>query len=700
MAKKNDHKDKKAGKTNGRKGRYELPSFFQPRYRRVVLTFFLDICFVVGMFWLARFAMFYKIDTDMPVNYTNFEIPIMLVMVAVPISMLALFDCYNVVWKYAGRVEFIKFLISYIASFLILLIIKAIIQAAFNVELWTTQILLFLLFAMFTTGGLRFFNLIARYIKYLRKGNNQGDGPKLLRTIIIGAGNVGSALLGRFLGNVQEGYLPVALVDDDPDKHGHTIAGVLVAGGLNQIDSIVEQYKPEIFVIAITDLTKSQLKGIYERLARFNMPIKMLPRISDAQAVTSSSLELSDIKIESLLGRDEFKMRRELVDTCVKDKVVMVTGGAGSIGSELCRQSLSFGCKHLIIFDQHENGMFNIDQEFVKKYDKSRYTLVMGTVRETDKLSYVLDKYKPETVFHAAAYKHVPMMEISPTEAVKNNVFGTKNLIEQCQKYGVKRFVLISTDKAVNPANVMGASKRLAEMLVQTRASDGGMQMAAVRFGNVLGSSGSVILTFLKQIHDGGPVTVTDRNIKRYFMTIPEAVRLVLQTGALASSGEVFVLDMGEPVYIYDLACNLIRLNGYVPNKDIQIVISGLRPGEKLFEELRYDKEGVDSTLHEGIFVTKLENIDRKKFDKALAELGALAYAEDEDGVEKKVFRIVPSEAREQALREREASLRSAEAEAKMLEEEKAKQQAEKSVTGRKNSSHIRNGLDADRVAQ
>ncbi|MCH5351638.1 MAG: polysaccharide biosynthesis protein, partial [Clostridiales bacterium] len=244
-----------------------------------------------------------------------------------------------------------------------------------------------------------------------------------------------------------------------------------------------------------------------------------------------------------------------------------------------------------------------------------------------------------------------------------------KNVIEQCLKAGVKRFVLISTDKAVNPANVMGASKRLAEMLVQTRAADSPMLMAAVRFGNVLGSSGSVIPTFLQQIHDGGPVTVTDRNIKRYFMTIPEAVRLVLQTGALASSGEVFVLDMGEPVYIYDLACSLIRLNGYVPNEDIQIVISGLRPGEKLFEELRYDKEDVDKTLHDGIFVTKLEKINRKKFDKNIEELRKLAFAEDEVGVEKKVFTIVPSEAREQAIRERESSLRAAKAEANMAED-------------------------------
>ncbi|MCH5165933.1 MAG: polysaccharide biosynthesis protein [Clostridiales bacterium] len=639
------------------------------RYRGVIFMFMLDIAFCFASFWAARAALFKEIP--FPANYLNFEIPIMIILAAVPVCLLALFNCYNVVWKFAGRIEFIKFVGSYVVTFVLLLIMKVVLLASFNVELYGTQIVLYIVFAVVLTSVPRFFYLILGYVKHVRRGNlSEQATEKPKRTVIYGAGNIGSVLNNRFIANPNEGYLPVAFIDDDKDKHGKSIGGSIVAGGLDDIETIISQCNPDIFIIAITDLTKSQLKAIYERLSRFNIPIKMLPPISDAQGAATKSLTLHDINIESLLGRDEFKVRQELVDMSVKDKVVMVTGGAGSIGSELCRQALNFGCKHLVIFDQHENGMFNIDQEFVKKYDKSRYSLVIGTVREADKLASVLERFKPETVFHAAAYKHVPMMEIAPTEAIKNNVFGTKNVIEKCQKAGVKRFVLVSTDKAVNPANVMGASKRLAEMLVQTRAECGTMQMAAVRFGNVLGSSGSVIPTFLKQIRDGGPVTVTDRNIKRYFMTIPEAVRLVLQTGALASSGEVFVLDMGEPVYIYDLACNLIRLNGFIPNQDIQIKISGLRPGEKLFEELRYDKEQVDATMHEGIFVTKLESIDKAKFDRDLEKLKKLAENEDEVGIEKKVFDIVPRAAREQAIKERESSMRAAAAEAKMIVDE------------------------------
>ena len=666
---KEERRKKRDAVNGGKKHKTVKDNFtalFLPRYRSIIFTFILDCGFTVLAFYLARVSMFYKVD--FPTNYLSFEVPLAMVMITVVVSMLVLFDCYNVVWKYAGRVEFLKFLCAYVVSFILLLIVKAIVSAAFKVDLWTTQIILFLVYSLIASSALRFRYVPLRYYKHLKQSNTPGT-EKSLRTIIYGAGNIGSALVNRFINNTDEGYLPVAFIDDDETKHGGSISNVPIAGGLDKINDIVERYEPDNFVIAITDLTKQRLRAIYEQLSKFDKPIKMLPPISDAQSSKSASLELRDIKIESLLGRDEFKVRQELVDTSVKDKVVMVTGGAGSIGSELCRQALNFGCKHLVIFDQHENGMFNIDQEFSKKYDTSRYTLIMGTVREADKIATVLEKFKPETVFHAAAYKHVPMMEIAPTEAIKNNVFGTKNVIEQCQKAGVKRFVLISTDKAVNPANVMGASKRLAEMLVQTRGADSEMQMAAVRFGNVLGSSGSVIPTFLRQINEGGPVTVTDRNIKRYFMTIPEAVRLVLQTGALASGGEVFVLDMGEPVYIYDLASTLIRLSGNVPNQDIKIVISGLRPGEKLFEELRYDKEQVDSTLHEGIFVTKLEAIDRKKFDKDLGELWKLATAEDEVGIEKKVFKIVPSEAREEAIAERASSLRAAAAEAKMTDD-------------------------------
>ncbi len=631
------------------------------KYGRLALTLILDVCILVGSYWLARLTLFY--NSELPIGYTSYEVGVMFIMVALCMAMLAVFGCYKFVWKYAGRVEAIKFTAAYVASFALLMALKYIIDAAVGVNLRISLILIYLLFAAIFTGIFRFSNIIYRYLRHLKYST---DKAKTTNTVIIGAGNVGSVLVNRFVNNPGEGYAVVALVDDDKDKQGKTIGGVLVAGGLDSIDVIVKNYKPDLFIIAISELTKSQLKGIYDRLASFDVPIKTLPPISDVSQMTGASLQLHDLKIESLLGRDEFVVRQDLIDKSVKDKVVMVTGGAGSIGSELCRQALNFGCKHLVIFDQHENGMFNIDCEFRKKYDTSRYSLVVGTVREADKLAWALAKFKPDVLFHAAAYKHVPMMEIAPTEAIKNNVFGTKNVIEQCQKAGVKRFVFISTDKAVNPANVMGASKRLAEMLVQTRGADSDMQMAAVRFGNVLGSSGSVIPTFLQQIRDGGPVTVTDRNMKRYFMTIPEAVRLVLQAGALAHSGEVFVLDMGEPVYIYDLAASLIRLNGFVPEKDIKIVISGLRPGEKLFEELRYDKELVDKTAHEGIFVNKLETIARKKFDKDLEELRKIAFSEDEEGVENKVFSMVPSAAREQAVREREASLLVAAAREKM----------------------------------
>lgn len=620
------------------------------KLRSVITVITLDVVFAFGAYWAARAIMFYRMEV--PSGYVSFEWLAMLAMVLITVAMLVFFDCYNSVWKYAGRVEFFKFIFSYFASFAIIMLFKVIMNVAFKFDLYAPLALMYLLFSAICSGIVRFINGIINYFTYVRRlVSGKGEYPTK-RTVVIGAGYMGSLIINRFINNPIDGYFPVAFIDDDPDKQGQKIYGIKVEGGMDKLGDVIAKYHAQIIVIAIMSLSKSQLRVIYQRCAEFNLPVKIMPEITNADSLSNKVLSLRDLKIEELLGRDEFKVQDELMNAAVRDKVVMVTGGAGSIGSELCRQALIYGCKHLIVFDMHENGMFFLNEEFKSKY-ADRYSLVIGTVRERDKLAETLKIYKPEIVFHAAAYKHVPMMEIAPTEAVKNNVFGTLNTIEECEKAGVKRFVLVSTDKAVNPANVMGASKRLAEMVIQTRGKVFNMQMAAVRFGNVLGSNGSVIPIFLKQIKEGGPITLTDRNIKRYFMTIPEAVRLVMQTAALATGGEVFVLDMGEPVYIYDLACDLIRINGLVPEKDIPIVVTGLRPGEKLFEELRYDKEAVDKTRHDGIFVTRLEKIDLDTFNKQLAALREAAFREDERATEKAIFNIVPSEFRDTAAAER-----------------------------------------------
>lgn len=617
------------------------------RWRSILITVLCDTAFAVLAYYLARTIMFFKLDeASQPLGYKDAEIAIAAAAIVITIVMFVIFDCYNALWRYAGRVEFFKFLMSYIADFAVLFVFKIILKVVVSTEVWVPLILMYLLFSAIFSGSIRFFYGIVQYFKHVRYMVDDKSMPGMKRTIVIGAGYTGSLAINRFINNPSDGYYPVAVVDDDVNKQGRRIYGIEVEGGVDQIPEIVARHKAEAFVIAIMSITKSQLRHIYDACTPFNLPIKIMPSITNANEMANSVKSLRDIKIEELLGRDEFKVKQELIDVAVKDKVVMVTGGAGSIGSELCRQVLNFGCKHLIIFDQHENGMFFLNQEFVKKYDTSRYTLVMGTVRERDKLIEVIGEFKPDIIFHAAAYKHVPMMEISATEAIKNNVFGTLNVIEVAESMGVKKFVLISTDKAVNPSNIMGASKRIAEMLIETRGKTGKMQMAAVRFGNVLGSNGSVIPVFLSQIKEGGPITLTDRYIKRYFMSIPEAVRLVLQTGAFADSGEIFVLDMGEPVYIYDLACDLIRLNGLVPEQDIEIKVTGLRPGEKMFEELRYDTEAVDTTAHEGVFVNRLESIDRAAFDEKLARLRSLAFEEDVEGTTDMIFTIVPSEYR------------------------------------------------------
>lgn len=627
------------------------------KYRGIIITFVLDIAFAVLSYWLARTIIFFSDNVSIPTLYDQYEIAVAAIVIIITVAMLVFFDCYGAVWRYAGRVEFFKFLLAYIAAFVVIMVLKAVLGLAFGIELWSSIIIDYLLFSALLSGVVRFFYGILHYVNHVKNRIYKKSLGNMKRTVVIGAGYTGSLLINRFINNPQDGYYPVAVIDDDVEKQDMKVYGVKVEGGMDKLEEIVKKTDAEAIVIAIMSLTRSQLKHIYDRCKGLGLPIQIMPAMTDAGDMANKTLSLRSIKIEELLGREEFKVKQELIDVSVKDKVVCVTGGAGSIGSELCRQALNFGCKHLIIFDMHENGMFELNEEFKRKYDTSRYTLVMGTVRERAKLDETFNKYKPEILFHAAAYKHVPMMEISATEAIKNNVFGTLNVIEAAESAGIKKFVLISTDKAVNPANIMGASKRIAEMLIQTRGKTSNMQMAAVRFGNVLGSNGSVIPTFLRQIKEGGPITLTHRYIKRYFMTIPEAVRLVLQTGAFASSGEVFVLDMGDPVYIYDLACDLIRINGLVPEQDIPIVVTGLREGEKLFEELRYDKEKVDATSHEGIFATRLQEIDRASFDKQLDRLRGLAFGENPEKTESEIFEIVPNEYRLIAEAERRESI-------------------------------------------
>lgn len=610
------------------------------KFRRVLnstkwgLTLFLDLCASVLSFAFACL---------MEWNHFDFAwIPVVsmaAVAVGTTIISLFIFNCYRIVWRYAGASEMINVLAAYLVSLVILSVL-----VGTNLVDLTMSLVVIYLFTDFALTMLIRFHVSFRNAVVRKFGGEQKENKNI---IIYGAGYTGAALIKRFLANPKDGYNPVAVIDDDPEKQGNVISGVTVYGDAQKLPMVMRRFKVNEVAIAITEINREELRRIYTTCRELGLSVKVCNDIASAEGTfNTDAVSLKNINIEDLLRRKEHKIDRELLDGLIKDKVVMVTGGAGSIGSELCRQALKYGCKHLIIFDHYENGMFEINEELYPEFG-GEYTLVVGTVKDREKLRLVMNRYRPEIVFHAAAYKHVPMMEWNPDEAVKNNIFGTQNVIEQAEESGVKKFILISTDKAVNPANIMGASKRMAELLVESKINSK-TTFAAVRFGNVLGSNGSVIPTFIKQINKGGPVTVTHKEMKRYFMSIPEAVRLVMQAGALANGGEVFVLDMGEPMYIYDLACDLIRLSGMEPNRDIRIEIMGLRPGEKLFEELRFNSEDVDETRHNGIFVCKLDKIDTDTLKENLEKLKVYAEDGNVEMAEKIIFSMIPATFRKQ----------------------------------------------------
>lgn len=479
---------------------------------------------------------------------------------------------------------------------------------------------------------------------------------KAKNVLIIGAGSATKQLLDQINSGMRSLYNVVGIVDDNESKKNNFIWGIKILGNRYDIPRICEEKNVEVILFSISNIDSDTRRKILEICQETNCKVRILPSTRDLIKNKPIMSNLRDVEIEDLLGRDPIKLDNKSIGGLIKDQVVLVTGGGGSIGSELCRQIIKHKPKKLVIVDIYENNLYDIEQELKFNNPKENIDAIVASVRDEKRLEEIFDEYRPYLVFHAAAHKHVPLMEESPLEAIKNNVFGTYNTVKMADKFGVKRFVLISTDKAVNPTNIMGATKRLCEMIVQAKAKESKTEFVAVRFGNVLGSNGSVIPLFKKQISQGGPVCVTHKEITRFFMTIPEAVSLVLQAMSFATGGEIFVLDMGEPVKIYDMARKLIKLSGFDPDVDMPIKITGLRPGEKLYEEVLMDEEGLTETKHDKIHIAKPSNITMADMEKKFNKLNELLDKEererkvkkdyqgvDKDKVKKVMMEVVPT---------------------------------------------------------
>ena len=481
-------------------------------------------------------------------------------------------------------------------------------------------------------------------IRILRGGRRiplQAIGKQAIPVMLIGAGEAGSIILQEFKNSKFVEKEIVCVIDDDPKKWGTFIHGVPVVGGRRKITQSVVRFGIQEIVLAIPTLKPHERKNIINICQQTGCKMSTLPGIYQLINCDVKVSMLRDVQIEDLLGREAVRTDLESIMSYVKDQKVMVTGGGGSIGSELCRQIADDQPKQLIIIDNYENAAYELQMELGRKHTELDVIVLIVSVQNRRKIREIFEQYKPDLVFHAAAHKHVPLMEYSPCEAIKNNVFGTMNVASEANRSGVKRMVLISTDKAVRPTNIMGASKRICEMVIQTYNQRSKTEYVAVRFGNVLGSNGSVVPLFKQQIREGGPVTVTHPDIIRYFMTIPEAVSLVLQAGAYAQGGEIFILDMGEPVKILDLAENMIRLSGLVPGEDIEIKFTGLRPGEKLYEELLIDDDNKKETANKRIFIGQPIKIDEAEFDEKMKELEKATFSEDEN-IRQVVKKLVP----------------------------------------------------------
>ena len=610
--------------------------------KRKIELMLVDIAIIICLYYMTALVgilRLHSIVLNGELNLTRLAALVIMLMTG-----RILCGVYRNVWRYANIETYLTIMVSDFISNLILMLIG---RVWFAVNLGIGVHMIVAMAILLVT-------LLSRYCYQLLYAYRSKNADKTIEgnsinqiykveVAIVGAGNVGATLADEFFRNPRSRYVPVCFIDTDPEKIGQTVNGVPIYSEDDSTANLLKRMKVQEIIIALPDLTVERKQRLYERYRRTGCSVKIYDYPSGTEEKSTAKRTLRDFRIEDLLFRDPIEVENPETKAFYAGKTVLVTGGGGSIGSELCRQIAALQPKKLVILDIYENNAYDVQQELIRKYgDKLNLEVIIASVRDVERLEHIFRDLRPEIVFHAAAHKHVPLMEHSGVEALKNNVLGTYNVAEMSEKYGVEKFLLISTDKAVNPTNVMGASKRLCEMVIQCRENSK-TEFTAVRFGNVLGSNGSVIPLFKRQIEAGGPVTLTDKRIIRYFMTIPEAVQLVMVTCAMAHNGELFVLDMGKPVKILDLAENMIRLSGFTPYKDIDIVEIGLRPGEKLYEELLMKTEELDKTSNDMIFIERDKGLPREEVERKLDLVRQAIETEEQSAVLEVIRKTVPT---------------------------------------------------------
>ena len=600
------------------------------KFRKPAIVF-IDLLLINASLFLAFMIRF---NWQLPSSAASGYVSLILWVTIFRLVLFGLFGLYQWSFRYASIHEAINILKAVIAGTLLLIAIAFFQQ--YRAEIGRSVLLIDYLICLFFISAFRFF---PRLIIGLRQ--NHYINPK--RVLIVGAGSAGEMIARELINRPSKMYQPVGFIDDDPIKKNARIHGIKVLGNREEITDVVKKYRVEEVIIALPSAKGEIIRDIISHCERAEIKFKILPGLHQILTGEVDIKEIRDVKAEDLLGRETVQINNAEVKTFIQDKVVLITGAGGSIGSELCRQIVRFNPKQVILYEYNENNVYFLEIELKSKYPYLKFKTIIGDVKDISLLKWTFSKYRPRVIFHSAAHKHVPFMEENPLAAVKNNIIGTRNLIYAAEHYSTESFVLISTDKAVNPTSIMGASKRIAEMLLQAKAKNSRTKFMAVRFGNVLGSSGSVIPLFKKQIEEGGPVTVTHPEIKRYFMSVKEAAQLVLQAGAIGKGGEIFILDMGEQIKIVDLAKSLITLSKLEAGKDISIKFIGLRPGEKLYEETLHDVEKDKATKYNEIYIAQPNDFDPRRLRNQIKELEKLTNVMDDDGVIKKICEMVPS---------------------------------------------------------